>query len=629
MVRKKITRRKFSEAQKQKIVERLSNSKLTQRAFCEKFDIAPSQIYLWQKQFKNTKHTKKRAKHGGPFSPDDRKRAIETFQKSGMSQTDFAKTWGCSNKTMSNWLTQYKKGGMRGLEGSSFRGEDSKKRGRKEISPQLKNQIVETKKENTYFGLRKIRDFLRRFRGVEVSTKTISKTLKAEEIPLLPKIKKRTRSSDKIRHFERAQPMQLWQTDITSYVLTRQSQRVYFTVFMDDCSRYIVSWNLQLMQTSEFVMNTLLNGIQKFGKPEEVLTDQGRQYFAWRGKSKFQNLLIREGIEHVVARSHHPQTVGKCERFWETVGKEFWERVRPQELADARKRLEHFINYYNHFRPHQGLDGMVPADRFFGVENEVRKVLENTIKKNSLRLALDEAPRSPVFLIGQIGNTPLSMHGESGQLVLQTSDGTIQKLSYDNFGYSKTKGEDSGKESRDNGESSKTEGKTQGIQDSGQACPSSENAMEVGDTGRESESSFERSSFDGILDGPSEQNGDSQTIGGSTSENLANLPASNLGDACGTALTTEDESERSGDEHGRRSEETQEENCGIGNNCGAPEPLDCNSSNDARMPRCEHTDGGTVGEGEAGCKDADRDTGKSFEWQCPNIFVGKKEEEEN
>jgi len=383
------------------------------------------------------------------------------------------------------------------------------------------------------------------------------------------------------------------------------------------------------MQTSDFVMNTLLNGIQKFGKPGEVLTDQGRQYFAWRGKSKFQKLLIREGIEHVVARSHHPQTVGKCERFWETVGKEFWERVRPQELADARKRLDHFINYYNHFRPHQGLDGMVPADRFFGVEKEVRRILEETIEKNSLRLALDEAPRSPVFLIGQIGNTPLSMHGESGQLVLQTSDGTIQKLSYDNFGYSKTKGEDSGKKSRDNGESSETEGKTQGIQDSGQASTACEDVVETGDPGRQSESSFERSGPDGILGGASEQDGNCQTLGGSPSENMANIPTSDLGDACGLALTTEDEVQRSNHECGRRSEETQEENRGTGDSGGAPEPLDCNSSNDARMSRCQYPDGGTVGEGEAGCKDADRDTGKSFEWQCPNIFVGKKEEEEN
>jgi hypothetical protein len=44
-------------------------------------------------------------------------------------------------------------------------------------------------------------------------------------------------------------------------------------------------------------MEALLEGVQRFGKPEEVLTDQGRQYFTWRGKGEFQKLLDREGIQ--------------------------------------------------------------------------------------------------------------------------------------------------------------------------------------------------------------------------------------------------------------------------------------------------------------------------------------------
>jgi hypothetical protein len=95
------------------------------------------------------------------------------------------------------------------------------------------------------------------------------------------------------------------------------------------------------------------------------------------------------------------------------------------------------VNHYNHFRPHQGLDGMVPADRFFGVEDEVRKVLEEMMEKNAIRLAIDETPRTPVFIIGQIGDQPLSLHGESGKLVLQTPNG-IDEISYENFGHKKT-----------------------------------------------------------------------------------------------------------------------------------------------------------------------------------------------
>ena len=41
------------------------------------------------------------------------------------------------------------------------------------------------------------------------------------------------------------------------------------------------------------IHEALAEGISKYGRPKEVLTDQGRQYFAWRGKSEFQRLLER------------------------------------------------------------------------------------------------------------------------------------------------------------------------------------------------------------------------------------------------------------------------------------------------------------------------------------------------
>lgn len=101
-------------------------------------------------------------------------------------------------------------------------------------------------------------------------------------------------------------------------------------------------------------------------------------------------------------RSHHPQTLGKCERFWETIYKEFWLRAKPKDLEEARLRLKHFIDHYNHQRPHQGINGMTPADRFFGVETEVRSMIEKSVDENALRLSLEEEIKPPAFLIGQL-----------------------------------------------------------------------------------------------------------------------------------------------------------------------------------------------------------------------------------
>jgi transposase InsO family protein len=513
---------------------------------------------------------KKRSKHhAGPYSSEQRRQAVEAFLKSGMTRGDFARTWGMSLPSLSNWVKVYEKHGLQGLEGASLR-PDAKKRGRKGLPASVRSEILAVKQENPEAGYRGVRNLLWRFRGVKVSPNTVGRTLREAEIaPVPPRRKKRrTRKKSKVQRFERALPMQLWQTDITSLVLTRHSQRVYLTVFLDDHSRYVVSWALALQQTKEFVMETLLSGISRFGKPEEVLTDQGRQYFSWRGKSDFRKLLRKQGIKHVVSRAHHPETVGKCERFWETVKSEFWDRVEPQELMDARERFDHFVKHYNHFRPHQGLDGLTPADRFFGAATEVRRVIEETISKNELKLAVGETPRKPVFLIGQIGDTPVSLHGEKGQLLLQTPDGLTKRLDYEDFGHGKeqpTAKPNEGEKAYDEGAN---EGHKHGTSERGneqstaqtaeepKICPapaagsSSEGTMADGQPRPEKDSARSSGSDHGVLAGEDHQAGGSNATQDVAASSMAALAASDFWNGGGPAHPTQDESRQGSEESG-------------------------------------------------------------------------------
>ncbi len=85
--------------------------------------------------------------------------------------------------------------------------------------------------------------------------------------------------------------------------------------------------------------------------------------------------LEKRGIRQIVARPQRPQTLGKIERFWGTLWRECLETSVFLDLEDARRRIGHFIDYYNFQRPHQGIDGLVPADRFFGAAPEVLRTL--------------------------------------------------------------------------------------------------------------------------------------------------------------------------------------------------------------------------------------------------------------
>jgi transposase InsO family protein len=308
-------------------------------------------------------------------------------------------------------------------------------------------EIVETKKKFPWFGLRKLRDFLFRFRGMKVSPGGVGATLDRAGVPRV-QMKRRRRAERKgpPNRWARERPMILWQSDITSVYLGRMERRVYLTVYLDDCSRFVVSFALNVHQRQDLVMDALREGIIRYGKPKEVLTDQGRQYYAWRGKSEFDKLLDCEGIHHIKSRPHHPETVGKCERLWETLEREFWSRCKPENLIDARERLTRYFAHYNFFRPHQALGGMTPADVFFGAEEALRRTLESKLSKDELRLALEDPPRKSVYVFGQVGERQLSLHGERGRLVIQTPDGECEEMAFDEFGVEQRKEKSDGRD---------------------------------------------------------------------------------------------------------------------------------------------------------------------------------------
>ncbi len=318
-------RRLFTQEEKRALLGELASSGERVAVFGARVGVHPSVLHHWRR----TQGSPKAAARGLAvahriFSPDERRAAVEAHAKSGLTLRIFAQHWGVSVESLRHWIKLYRAGGPKALEGKQLGRPPGTKRSH--LPPAVQAEIVRTKRRFPGFGLKKVRDFLMRFQGTRVSTSGVRRVLEVEGL----RGREGTRRAKKKRHpprrFERAKPGELWQTDITSFVLTRSGVRVYLVVFLDDFSRYVVTWKLSTRQKSELVTEALLEGIERFGKPQEVLSDQGRQYFTWRGKSEFQKLLARQGIAHVVARTHHPQTLGKCERLWETIGTELWER---------------------------------------------------------------------------------------------------------------------------------------------------------------------------------------------------------------------------------------------------------------------------------------------------------------
>jgi transposase InsO family protein len=320
------------------------------------------------------------------------------------------------------WRSRFEKDGPEGLLDKPREHKESGSR----LPEVTKRAIVMIREAHPEYGCERISDMLGRGPGLGASPGAVLRVIR--EAGLEVQSPKSPRHAEQVRRFERSLPNQLWQTDIFTFTLKRENRRLYLVVFLDDNSRYVVGSGLHASMTGALVIEALKAAIGAYSGPAEVLTDQGPQYHAWRGKSRFRKELERLGINQIVARARNPQTLGKVERFWGTLWRECVSGAVFMDVEDARRRVGHFIDHYNFQRPHQGIGGMVPADRFFGAGDEVRKTLEARIKDNALSLAKDGVPRKPFYLTGRVGEVDLSIHTEGERVVLNTAEGWREEV---------------------------------------------------------------------------------------------------------------------------------------------------------------------------------------------------------
>ena len=92
-------------------------------------------------------------------------------------------------------------------------------------------------------GIGKVQGLLYRLGLLKVSRGTVAKVLERQGRMPKPMARRRRNRPVKVRHFERAKPNELWQTDIMRFMI-RGQYRVYLIGFMDDHSRFIVGWGL-------------------------------------------------------------------------------------------------------------------------------------------------------------------------------------------------------------------------------------------------------------------------------------------------------------------------------------------------------------------------------------------------
>lgn len=309
---------------------------------------------------------------------------VEKIRELGLSYQDGAKRFGVKpwvlyefNKRVSRErkkpvpISDSEKEGGAGERGMPAGQQES----RTSLPEEVKELICSYRREHPREGFKRIQDTLKGKYLVVVTRKQIRKVLK--EAGLLQtcdsSFDREQAPSQGMRRFEAARPRELWQMDVT-HVYIRQIPALYLVVILDDHSRFCVAAQLCRDQRAETLIGVLHEALVRHGAPEKLLTDQGSGFYSWSlEQTLFQEYLDDQRIEHLVAEPHRPQTQGKVERLIQTIRQELLRKVQFTGFEDAQAQIRSFIASYNVDRPHQGIGGRRPVDRFYGVSGEVEQ----------------------------------------------------------------------------------------------------------------------------------------------------------------------------------------------------------------------------------------------------------------
>lgn len=160
------------------------------------------------------------------------------------------------------------------------------------------------------------------------------------------------------KRFSRLHSNTLWQTDFK--LLDNDN---WLASYLDDHSRFItISKEVSETPTGELALQLLKYAGRKYGLPEQILTDQGAQFYCAekegmkQGVSAYTQELEALGIKHIVASKRRPTTTGKIESF---------HRAVQYESYLFNHNVRKFVHYWNYQRPHQSLNYKYPSEVYF------------------------------------------------------------------------------------------------------------------------------------------------------------------------------------------------------------------------------------------------------------------------
>ena len=228
----------------------------------------------------------------------------------------------------------------------------------------LMHRIDELHLERPFAGSRMMRDMLR-MEGALCGRRHVATLMRRMGIEALyrkPNTSRRhpdhTVHPYLLRGLSVDHPNQVWAMDITYIPMARGF--VFLAAVMDWFSRRVLAWRVSITMNTEFCVEAVEEALARYGPPEIFNTDQGSQFTS----EAFTGLLKDSGISISMDGKGSWRDNVFVERLWKSVKYEEVYLKAYETVAEARKSIGAYLEFYNGSRPHSSLDRQTP-DQFY------------------------------------------------------------------------------------------------------------------------------------------------------------------------------------------------------------------------------------------------------------------------
>jgi len=178
------------------------------------------------------------------------------------------------------------------------------------------------------------------------------------------------------RRFQKPWRNYLWQSDI-KYGLYINGQPTYMVCFLDDCTRNIMHSEFYNTLDQSIVQDCFRKALLKYGAPDSVYFDNGKQYrTTWMKRA-----CAKMGIRLLYAKPYNPEGKGKQERYNQTVDSFLREASinKPKDLDELNRLYKVWMEECYLNVPHSALNGRTPVAAYQSDTHELRLLSSDVI----------------------------------------------------------------------------------------------------------------------------------------------------------------------------------------------------------------------------------------------------------